>query len=191
MMKPAIFRMSCPLALVVVIALSACSLLPPYAAAPEFPRLAPAALGQTRTALQIVHGAYGEHDMAFQCVVDVSPERLTLVGLGAQGQRWFSLRDDGSRLEAELSPQAPAQLEPQRVLLDLQLALWPLVALQQAFAGSDWQVSEPAPATRRLRRGDRLIAEVHYSGADPWRGRLWLSNFEFRYSLVVESQPLP
>lgn len=176
---------------VLALALSACSLLPPHAAPVALPPLAPATLGATRNALQVLHGAFGEHDVAFQCVVDVSPAQLTLVGLSAQGQRWFSLRHDGSTLAAEASPQAPAQLDPQRVLADLQLALWPLPALQQALAGTAWQVTEPAPATRRLRREGRLVAEVHYSGADPWQGRLWLSNFEFGYTLAIESQPLP
>jgi hypothetical protein len=127
----------------------------------------------------------------FQCVVDVDAERLTLVGLSAQGQRWFSLRYDGRSLETQISPQAPELFDPQRMLADLQLALWPLAALQQAFADSGWQVSEPAPATRRLRRDGRLVAEVHYGGADPWNGRLWFSHFASGYTLAVQSQPLP
>jgi len=171
--------------------LSACSLMPPQSAPAARPLLAPATLGASRTALQVLHGAFGEHELAFQCVVDVGPQQLTLVGLGAQGQRWFSLRHDGSTLAVESSPQAPVALEPQRVLADLQLALWPLAALQHSFAGTPWQVSEPVAATRRLRYDGRLVAEVHYGTADPWQGRLWLSNFELGYTLVVESQPLP
>ncbi|MGQ0700024.1 MAG: DUF3261 domain-containing protein [Panacagrimonas sp.] len=158
---------------------------------PAFPPLAPATLGASQSVLQILHGAFGQQDVAFQCVVNVSPELLTLVGLSAQGQRLFGLRHDGNTLTAESSPQAPSQLDARRVLADLQLALWPLAALQQALANTSWQVAEPTPATRRLRRDGRLVAEVHYGNADPWRGRFWLSNFEFGYSLTVESQPLP
>ena len=40
---------------------------------------------------------------------------------------------------------------------------------------------------RRLRRGDALIAEVHYTTADPWSGRLWFVNFEFDYSLTIDT----
>lgn len=171
--------------------LSACSLAPPRAATVAFPLLAPSTLGTSRSALQVLRGTFGEHDVAFQCVVDVAPEHVTLVGLSALGQRWFSLRYDGSTLKAETNPQAPALLDPQRVLMDLQLALWPLAALQQALAGSSWQVTEPARATRRLRRDGHLVSEVHYAGTDPWLSRFWLSNFEFGYTLAVESQPLP
>lgn len=174
--------------------LSACSLMPLQPAATPLPLLAPAALGASRSALQVVHGSFGGQDLAFQCVVEVSPRQLTLIGLGAQGQRWFSLRHDGDTLAVEASPQgagAPGTPDPQRVLADLQLALWPLAALQQALAGTAWQVSEPVAATRRLRRDGRLVAEVHYAHADPWQGRFWLSNFELGYTLAVESQPLP
>lgn len=171
--------------------LAACGIAPQKAVPAEFALLTPAMLGATRGALQIVHGAFGKNDVDFQCVVDVNPQQVTLVGLSALGLRWFSLRYDGLALEAETSSQAPELLKPRRVLADLQFALWPLPALQQALVDSAWQVTEPAPATRRLRRDGQLIAEVHYTGADPWQGRLWLSNFEFGYTLAIDSQPLP
>lgn len=186
-----IFRLKLLLPWVLALMLPACSVLSPRIDSSATPLLAPSTLGGERSALQVLHGAFGEHELAFQCVVDANAQQVTLVGLSAQGQRLFSLSYDGRTLKIDSGPQAPAQLDPQRVLADLQLALWPLAALQDAFKGSAWQVSEPAPATRRLAREGRLVAEVHYASADPWRGRLWLSNFELGYSLAVESQALP
>ena len=176
--------------LVLTLALTGCAISPPRTVTTAFPVLAPSTLDAARSARQLLHAAFGEHDLAFQCVVDVRPDSFTVVGLDALGQRWFSLHHDGRTLDTRLGPQAPQQLDPGRVLADLQLALWPLSALQQALAGSAWQVSEPAPATRRLRRDGRLVAEVHYAGADPWQGQLWLSNFETGYTLSVESRPV-
>jgi len=176
--------------LLVALLLSACGLLgvrePPTS--PQL--LPPSSLGRSVGVLQIVRGAYGEQDLAFQCVVEVNAQQLTMIGLSAQGQRLFSLRYDGEKLDVESSALAPPGLDPRRVLADLQLALWPLASLQQSFAGTPWHLSEPAPATRRLRREGRLVAEVHYGSADPWLGPLWLSNFEAGYSLSIESQPL-
>ncbi|MGK2942112.1 MAG: DUF3261 domain-containing protein [Immundisolibacter sp.] len=176
--------------LVLTLALAGCAMAPPQTVSTEFPVLAPSTLGTAHSARQLLQAAFDEHDLAFQCVVDAHPDSLAVVGLDALGQRWFSLHHDGRTLESRLSPQAPAQLNPRRILADMQLALWPLAALQQALAGSTWQVTEPAPATRRLRRDGRLVAEVHYADADPWRGQLWLSNFETGYTLSVESRPL-
>ena len=82
----------------------------------------------------------------------------------------------------------PTSLDPERVLADMQLALWPLPAVQAAFRERGPRghraVRRRAP---RCRRGDALIAEVHYAGADPWNGRLWFVNFEFDYSLTIDT----
>ncbi len=179
------------MALAIAMAISACSLARPHGSATGLRPLPPSTLGSSRSVRQVVHGAFGEHEVVFQFVVDAAPDHVTVVGLGALGQRWFSLRFDGNALESEISPQAPESLEPPRVLVDLQLALWPLAAWQQALAGSEWQLTEATPATRRLWRAGRLVTEIHYTNSDPWQGRLWLSNFELGYALTVESQALP
>lgn len=175
---------------VLVLALAGCAGGPAGHRTAAFPVLSPATLGAPRAALQLLHVAAGTQEFALQCVVQATPDALTVVGLGPLGERWFSLRHDGQHVDFKSAAQAPAALDGRRLLADLQLALWPLPALQQAVAGSAWQVSEPAAGTRRLRRDGRLVAEVHHAGTDPWRGRLWLSNFETGYTLTVESRPL-
>lgn len=152
--------------------------------------LPPESLGASRSARQRLHGSFAEREETLQCVVAVDPGHISLVALSATGTRIFSLGYDGRKLDAAISPLAALQLKPERILSDMQLALWPLASLQQALVGSAWKINEPVAGTRRLRHGGRLIAEVHYSGTDPWRGRFWLSNFEFGYSLMVESTGL-
>ncbi|MCC2657805.1 MAG: hypothetical protein K0Q76_2913 [Panacagrimonas sp.] len=176
---------------VATLLLSACSVFPLHERAPSRPLLSPAALGASHHALHLISGVIGEHDVRFQCVVTVEPARLTVIALGAQGQRWFTLRHDGATLSLERSPDAPEGVDPQRVLADLQLALWPLPALQAAMAGTAWDVGEPAASTRRLRHAGRLITEVHYRDPDPWQGRQWLIDVEQDYSLLIESRSLP
>ncbi|MGQ0618682.1 MAG: DUF3261 domain-containing protein [Panacagrimonas sp.] len=174
---------------IATLALPACSLLPQAPMSLPAP-LSPASLGQTRTVRQIVHAAYADHEATMQCVLSVDADRLRLIALGALGNRLFTLSHDGERSSLESVPPVPADLPPERLLDDIQFALWPLPALQARLAGSDWQLSEPTPGTRRLRFGGRLIAEVHYAGPDPWNGRLWLSNFQIGYTLTVDSAPL-
>ena len=61
---------------------------------------------------------------------------------------------------------------------------------------SGWRVSTPAyPDRVRTQRQvvdyalqrRALLAEVHYATADPWSGRLWFVNFEFDYSLTIDT----
>lgn len=158
---------------------------------PAMPLLSAESLGQTRGARQIVHAAFADTEVTMQCVVEITPHRISVIALNAMGLRLFSVVVEDGKTTVERSPGVPEQVQPERILSDIQLAYWPLPKLQQAYAGTDWQVSEPFASTRRLKRGGRLIAEVHYAqtGKDLWRGRLWLSNYEFGYALSVNSQP--
>ena len=118
-----------------------------------------------------------------QCYVEVSPERLLLVGTTALGQRVFSVTWDAEGRHVQGDTRATEQ-----ALRDLQLAAWPLTALQQAVAGTDWRIEEPRPGTRQVWRGKDAYAEIHYSGDSPWDGRSWLVNFDHRYSVDLDSK---
>lgn len=169
--------------------LSACALLPQLPPPPA-PLRSPAALDASRTSTQVLNIAFRKREFTLQCVVQVTPQSMTLVALAPLGQRAFTLNYDGTRVQADISPYVPKDLPPQRVLADLQLALWPLAAWQASVSdkpGEGWEVSEPRPGLRRLRHDGRLIEEVHYADADPWNGRLWLVNVALGYTLDIQS----
>lgn len=180
-----------PLMLLLLTMLGACAMPVRQDAPALLPLLPPAALGTSHQSRQIVHAAFGEREMSVQCILTVDARQVTVIGLSPLGQRLFDIRYDGQTVAVEQSPLLPADLPVQRFLSDLQLAYWPLPAWRAALAGSDWQVSEPVPGTRRLHHHQRLIAEVHQPDDTPWQGRLWLSNFEFDYSLSIDAEPLP
>ncbi len=152
--------------------------------------LPPSTLGADRQVNQRLRAAYGERDMSLDCVVTVNPERLTVIGLVPGGPRMFTIDYDGREVNAQRGAGVPEGLEPELLLNDLQLTLWPLPALQQALEHSNWAVSEPDPRTRRLKRDGKLVAEVHYATSDPWSGRAWLVNFQRGYSITIDSQSL-
>lgn len=180
-----------PLTLLLMLLLCACA-APLRQASPELlPLLPPAALGSAHQSRQIVHAAFGERELSVQCILTVDAGQVSVIGLSALGQRLFALHYDGTTMRVEQSPLLPAELPVQRLLSDLQLTYWPLTAWQSALAGSPWQVSEPLPGTRRLHHRQQLVAEIHMPDDNPWQGRLWLSNFQFGYSLSIDAEPLP
>jgi hypothetical protein len=162
---------------------------PPVPASPaSAPRLfAPPAALSPRSASQVIHAAYGSRVATLRTAVQIDSAGLTVVGVTATGMRLFSAFYDGQRVSAERSPFVPKEVSPERVLADMQLALWPLASLQSVYAGSGQTISEPVTGVRRVVNGDRLIAEVHYASDDPWTGRLWFVNFEFGYSLTIDT----
>lgn len=177
-------------ALLLAVVLSGCAAQPRSAGAgPPWPILPPGSLGGTHGVEQILHAAYGNDEITLRCLVEVTPVRTRVIGLTALGQRVFSIEHDGDGLRAGRAAFAPEQIAPERILGDIQLAFWPLPALRAAVEPAGWHVVEPRPGLRRLLRGGRVVAEVHYDDPDPWSGRLWLVNLQHDYSLDIRSLP--
>jgi hypothetical protein len=185
-----------PMAACAVLMLAGCAAVPPAkppsksSAASLRPLVPPATLGGERTVNQVVRGAFGAREITFNCVVTVKDGAMTLVGLDSLGVRLFTIRYDGKAIQSETTPALQSPFMPERLIADMQLVFWPLTSLAQPMRESGWQVTEAAPGVRRLRHGEQLISEVHYSGGDPWSGRSWLVNFEYDYSLQIDSQAL-
>jgi hypothetical protein len=155
--------------------------------------LSPATLGRSQILRQVLNVAFRDRQAVIQGVLVVDTAQIHFVALDATGQRLFGVRYDGVTSSVEPGRAAVEDLPPERLLADVQLAYWPLPALQAA-AKEGWSYSEPAPQTRRLLRGGRLVAEVHYAcqgTAGEWPRQLWLSNYELGYSLTIRSEPLP
>ncbi len=185
----------CCLALCLAFIVAGCTTAPPALVTANnddgtWPRLTPKSLGETLTANQVLRVAVGAREATLNCIVSVTPQQITIVGMTALGIRAFTVKFDGEQVSAEAQVAVPQALPPERLVNDLQLVYWPLATLKAELARSEWQVSEPAPFTRRLRRRDRVIAEVHYGSADAWAGRAWLVNLEFGYTRNIESQRL-
>ena len=125
--------------------------------------------------------------MTLSTAIQLDAGSLKVVGVTATGQRLFTVSWNGAAVSAQKSAFVPDAVNPERVLADVQLALWPLPAVQEAFGKAGLEVTEPFAGVRRLRRGDSLIAEVHYASADPWNGRLWFVNFQYDYSLTIDT----
>lgn len=176
---------------VTLLALGACAVSPASRpAASAWPLVTPASLGSERAVSQVVRGAFGSRELTFNGVVTVQAGTVTLVGLNSFGVRLFTLRYDGTAVQSETAPAMPGPFMPERLLADMQLVFWPLASLEIPMSEAGFQLSEPSPGIRRLRRGGQLIAEAHYGSEDPWNGRSWLVNFEHGYSLQIDSQAM-
>ena len=149
------------------------------------PALAPPSAVSPRSASQVIHATYGTRNVTLRTAIEIDASRVSLVGVTATGQRLFTASYDGQAVTADASAFVPKEISPERVLADMQLALWPLDAVRAVR--HDGEVTEPWPGLRRLTRDGKLAAEVHYASADPWGGRLWFVSFEYGYSLTIDT----
>lgn len=151
--------------------------LPPLAATPgDLPA----------SATQTLHAGYPGGRATLLCAFAGQNQGWRSACVSPAGLRVLTLEMDASgHLALEPGPGVPPQLDPARIAADIQLAFWPLDALQSAQEGSAWKTFEASPGTRVLEHGGRLVSEVHYASADPWNGVLWIANFRDDYSLHI------
>lgn len=176
--------------------LASCATAPEPVSAPaqSTELLPPLASGLPNVSSQIsqtLSAVFGERELTLSC--GFSADAVTgwrTVCVNPLGLRVFTLGAAANgTLTAERGPGVPEQLDPARIAADVQLAYWPLSALEAAYANTRWRVTQPAPDTRRLWLDQRVVAEVHYADVNPWNGRLWLVNLRYGYVLAIQSAP--
>src|SRR5689334_7065877 len=143
-----------PWPLLASVLMVACQAAPPVTAGVDaaHPALAPQDAAGARSASQVIHAAYGQRSIVLRTAIEAGPGKLDVVGVTATGQRIFSAHYDGATIDARKSPFVPEKLDPERVLADIQLALWPLPAVQAAFRERGLVVTEPFAGVRRMSR---------------------------------------
>lgn len=178
--------------LIVRILLLACALLLAACAGPRVRapaialpplQLSPASLGQPLALQQRLVFSYGSHRSTLDALLeaDASEVRLAVQALGQTG---VTLRWDGHTLQQQRAPWLPPQVRGERVLDDLQFALWPADAVRAALPAG-WALVEQG-ATRQLEHDGTpwLVLERHDASHQTLR------NLAEGYALDIESAPL-
>lgn len=152
------------------LAAAACAVLLAGCASPGAPdatrspllALAPAAL-RCEVAVQqrLTVEAPGRPAQQLEALLEVDAEAVRLAFF-VMGQGMGTLVWDGWQWDKQLSRHWPAQLAPEQVLSDLQLAFWPARAVQRAVQ-PPWSV-EAGPTGRRLLRDGREQVRVQFIG---------------------------
>lgn len=176
-------------ALLLTLQLAGCASLRP--APPPSPALAAMpAMGPVQQRLTLTPDASPQQARTLITVVSLEADRLRAVLLTPYGQRLATLVRDarGSRYEggdAAVPGEAPLPVPADWLAARLEWCLWPLQALQQAFAGSAWSVQRVGDS-REIRRDGTLVARIR--PADPRLGdteRILLDDRQGEYRLTI------
>ncbi|HTD28314.1 MAG TPA: DUF3261 domain-containing protein [Xanthomonadaceae bacterium] len=120
---------------------------------------------------------YGQEQRTFDALLEADPNAVKLE-IQAMGQSAMRLRWDGKKLEQQRAPWLPKAVRGEEILSDLQLANWPIPAIQAALPAG-WKLVEDG-ATRQLRNGDAMVVTVRYPAPD----RIEIEHPNFRLSIV-------
>lgn len=118
--------------------------------------LAPAALGCSVAVQQrLTVLPPGRPPQQLEALLEVDAQAVRLAFF-VMGQGMGTMVWDGQQWDKQLSRHWPAQLAPEQVLSDLQLAFWPASAVQQAFH-PPWSVEVSGTGRRLLRDGKEQV----------------------------------
>jgi len=176
------------IAFVLCLLLAACAVHnPDMSPRVELPalRLQPDTLEQNLALEQRLVFVHGGQRREFDALLEVDAAQVRLL-VQAMGQTAVRLVWDGQHLSEQRAPWLPRQVHGDRVLGDMQFALWPLSAVRSALP-PDWRI-EQAGNERRL-----LDAQGHawlIARNDGGTGNLSLRNLAENYELEVRSVPV-
>lgn len=168
-------------AFVLCLLLAACAGQQPRALV-ELPtlRLSPASLPAPLALQQQLHFRFGSHERDLEALLEADAQQLQLA-VQAMGRTGVRLRWDGQQLQQERAPWLPPQVRAERVLDDLQFALWPTEAIRAALPAG-WSVNDDGQR-RELRQGQTPWLVLQRSDD----GSVLLDNRAEGYSLRIES----
>lgn len=160
---------------------SACA-HPPRAPAEELPtlHLAPASLGAPLALQQRLEFVFGEHSRQMDALLEVDEAELRL-SVQAMGQAGVNLRWDGVTLQQQRAPWLPGFVRGERVLDDLQFALWPAAPIRAALPAG-WSLVDDG-RVRELRKRGATWLRLERIGP----GRMRLHNRAAGYQLLIDS----
>ena len=143
-------------------------------------QLPPAALPQPLQLQQRLQFRFGSHERELDALLEADGSQVRLA-VQAMGQTGVRMVWDGTTLEQTRAPWLPPQVRGERVLDDLQFALWPAAAIRAALPPG-WSLAESGDG-RRLEQGGKawLLLEPLPDG------RVRLRNLAEGYELVIES----
>lgn len=165
-----------------LLSLSACAhRMPPHAAV-ELPplRLAPAALGESLSMQQRLHFGFGRQQRDLDALLEVDQDEVRLA-VQAMGQSGVRLQWDGKQLHEQRAAWLPPAVRSERVLDDLQFALWPAESIRAALP-EGWQLEDDGHVRRLMQAGEAWLVLTRESAQS-----LRLENRAEGYRLHIET----
>lgn len=152
----------------------------------------PGALGYSVDAAQLVTAHYGDRTIVFQAQLEVTKDKLTMVGLDDLGRRALTIVASGGTVEVDAAPWLPKDLRAANILADIALVYWPQQAVQEGLLSST-AVVRTGVHDRSISAGGNEIVHIDYDG-DPrqaWPRMAHYRNLAFKYDLELRSSVTP
>jgi len=152
-------------------------------ATPALLQLSPASLGRGLALQQQLRFSGKGETQSADALLEVDGEAVRLA-IQMAGQSVLRLRWDGKHLQQWRADWLSAAVQGERVLGDLQLAWWPLSAINAALPPG-WRL-QPTATGRQLRYGDEIVTDIRF----PTAGQIDIEQHREGFTLTIISLPI-
>ena len=158
----------------------------------KFSLLPPESFGQSLSVLQSLEVQYKGKTHQLLAQLEITPKKMTFVGLSPMGNRLFSVLWTGQNfsdknLLKNIKDEWPFPFEPKRILADLQLALWPNIPTQNGIKIRETALPNMSREILRLDLKEYPIMRITYETRPIWQGPIFIEHLERNYQLSIET----
>ncbi|MGD1879200.1 MAG: DUF3261 domain-containing protein [Kiloniellaceae bacterium] len=150
--------------------------------------LLPGSLGHALSLSQIVTAEFNGEQRSLRVEVDITADRMVMVGLSLIGAPLFTLELDSQGLRASTLEGAALPFDPRHILSDFQLAHWPREQIARELSRHGNRLLPGTDAAGREIYGPQrqLLVKIDYppAGGD---GDLIIQHFDRPYQLQIHT----
>lgn len=184
---------------IVALLLSACSLVPNQSTpsvmlqqGTEVNLPAPSELGYQLTASQLITATWvtngKEKVEQLPVQFQVSNGDVTLAGFSSWGTRILSLHYDGKQISTEILAGLENTLpEPEQVLFNLMITLWPSSAWDTPLNTVKWRLVDDKYSRTVFNSDGEKIIDIHYENNDKLKGTISFRHLKHPFSISIQT----
>ncbi|MEZ8126709.1 DUF3261 domain-containing protein [Vibrio splendidus] len=123
----------------------------------------PAELGYSLTASQLISATWQDDTQQLPVQVEVTPDKVVLAGFSSWGTRILSLQYQNQAIETQVLSGLGATLpQPEQVLFNLMLTLWPTEAWTQPLQTIGWHLVDTDNTRTVFDDDQQAIIRIEY-----------------------------
>lgn len=192
-------RLRCVTLAFIITLLSACSLVPqssaPTVTVAENTELAlptPSSLGYQLSASQLITASWVIDNKTtseqLPVQLQITTHDVVLAGFSSWGTRILSLSYDGKTINTEVLSGLQSTLpQPEQVLFNLMLTLWPTSTWEAPLHQIGWRIIENNNTRTVFDSHGEKIIEIHYSHADKLKGKIEYHHLRDQFSITIQT----
>lgn len=154
----------------------------------------PRALQQTINVSQLITAQWGDANKQKLLVqLQVTPQQVALAGFSAWGVKLLSLtywgNDWGNKIETNvMTGLADTLPQPEQILFNVMLAIWPLSSWDEALARIGWKLQENHLQRLLFDENGELVIRIDYQKKPYLEGKIIFKHQCLDYTISIETK---